>query len=185
VLTLLLLSAAAFADVSDAVLAAMKDRPVTLTLTSGDQVSGQLVGFDAGAIVVLSADGHVTQTPRSEVRELRGGEPAAPPAVERTSDRILRFRGTVVEAADAVRATARELGGRIRKDDGETIELSWPYGINAFGIHVTVQLRSTLDGVMLTFDGHFVDAIDLGGVAKDKGTAVCDETLLRLQRLHP
>ncbi|MFB2908110.1 TM2 domain-containing protein, partial [Aeromonas jandaei] len=54
-------------------------------------------------------------------------------------------------------------------------EASWKYGINPFGLRVTVHFSSPEEGIVeLSLTGSFVDAIDTWGTAKKKAKAIAE-----------
>lgn len=73
--------AAAQQALPDSALDAVKGRQVTLTLASGLEASGELVGFDAKTISIVNAKGKVIVVQRADVTDLAisGAEPAPAP----------------------------------------------------------------------------------------------------------
>ena len=66
-------------------------------------------------------------------------------------------------------------GGTLRKEDAAagTIEGAWKYGINAFGLRVTIQFRTVADQqIELHVKGAFVDAFDTTGAGKKKAKEI-------------
>lgn len=70
--------------------------------------------------------------------------------------------------------------GKIKKDDKkkEIIEASWRYGLNMFGLRVTVKFRKLdNDKIEVNFRGGFKDAFDTGGVGSKKANEIIDKVL--------
>jgi hypothetical protein len=172
------------ADVPQVVVDAMKDRSVALLGANGAVLStGVLVGSSAEELVVRVADGKLEVVRRSDVVEMRGAEVGSPPpVVTQDSEFVLRIRATREAAAEAVRAAVVARNGKIRSEDADRIEAAWRYGINAFGLRVTVTLTDGGTGeVIASFRGHFVDAFDTTGVAKARAREVIAAVRSRLE----
>ena len=74
-----------------------------------------------------------------------------------------------------VRSVIVSNGGTIKKDDATSgvIEGAWRYGLNAFGIRVTVQFRTVdNENIEINVKGGFADAFDTTGVAKKKAQEI-------------
>ncbi|TFF72479.1 TM2 domain-containing protein [Aeromonas taiwanensis] len=99
------------------------------------------------------------------------------PTITTISDLVLRSHDDYEAVFEHVAAHLQAEGGTIKKADrakGE-LEASWKYGINPFGLRVTVHFSSPEEGIVeLSLTGSFVDAIDTWGTAKKKAKAIAD-----------
>lgn len=69
----------------------------------------------------------------------------------------------------------QDVGGRIKVTDpaSGTLEGTWRYGINMFGLRVTARFRALDDGqVEVTVKGGFKDAFDTSGAGRHKAVEV-------------
>lgn len=78
---------------------------------------------------------------------------------------------------DHVRNAVIANGGTLKKDDmaSGTLEGAWRYGINVFGLRVTIQFRTVADNqIELHVKGGFSDAFDTTGAGKKKAQEIID-----------
>ena len=96
-------------------------------------------------------------------------------ALEVINTETLRTSATYQVIFDHVRNVLVANGGTIKKDDmaSGTIEGAWRYGINPFGLRVTIQFRTVADNqVELHVKGGFADAFDTTGAGKKKAQEI-------------
>jgi len=182
-LTALLFTSIARADVPESVLEAMKERDVVVHRTNGEAAAGRLVGFTEADVTVLGADGQVVLIDRAEIQELTGAVTEANDSAEtngrvkRESDLVLEFAGNYDDAYQTVATTILEMKGKVntRKADKNRLVGSFRYGLNMFGLKVSAEFEELPDErVQITFNGYFVDSIDAAGVSKKKAKEVAD-----------
>ena len=99
---------------------------------------------------------------------------------KKINDTTMVITGSYESIFSEVKEKITVLKGRVKKsskDDGY-IESSWRYGINPFGLRVSIQF-SIIDNneVELEFKGFFVDAIDATGAANRKSMEIFDAIL--------
>ena len=99
------------------------------------------------------------------------------PTITAISDLVLRSHDDYEAVFEHVAAHLQAEGGTIKNADrakGE-LEASWKYGINPFGLRVTVHFNAPEEGIVeLSLTGSFVDAIDTWGTAKKKAKAIAE-----------
>ncbi len=99
------------------------------------------------------------------------------PTITTLSDLVLRSHEDYETVFEHVAAHLQAEGGTIKIADRAkgTLEASWKYGINPFGLRVTVHFSSPEEGIVeLSLTGSFVDAIDTWGTAKKKAKAIAE-----------
>ncbi|MEW7867052.1 TM2 domain-containing protein [Aeromonas diversa] len=99
------------------------------------------------------------------------------PTITKLSDLVLRSHADYETVFEHVAAHLQAEGGTIKIADRAkgTLEASWKYGINPFGLRVTVHFSSPEEGIVeLSLTGSFVDAIDTWGTAKKKAKAIAE-----------
>ncbi|WP_205759702.1 TM2 domain-containing protein [Aeromonas veronii] len=99
------------------------------------------------------------------------------PTITKLSDLVLRSHADYEAVFEHVAAHLQAEGGTIKVVDRAKgmLEASWKYGINPFGLRVTVHFTSPEEGVVeLSLTGSFVDAIDTWGTAKKKAKAIAE-----------
>lgn len=87
----------------------------------------------------------------------------------------LRTSAPYQSVFDHVRSVVTTNGGTLKKDDmtSGTLEGAWRYGLNAFGLRVTIQFRTVAEGqVELHVKGGFADAFDTTGAGKKKAQEI-------------
>lgn len=97
------------------------------------------------------------------------------PTITTISDLVLRSHDDYEAVFEHVAAHLQAEGGTIKSADRAkgVLEASWKYGINPFGLRVTVHFSAPEEGcVELSLTGSFVDAIDTWGTAKKKAKAI-------------
>lgn len=101
---------------------------------------------------------------------------------EQVSDETLRTDADYGELFTEVKSKLENLGGKIKKDSTieGILEAAWRYGINPFGLRVTVNLRTVNDKTIeLSFYGGFKDAFDTTGAGRKKATEVMNAVMGR------
>ncbi|MCR4450654.1 TM2 domain-containing protein [Aeromonas veronii] len=99
------------------------------------------------------------------------------PTITKLSDLVLRSHADYEAVFEHVAAHLQAEGGTIKIADRAkgAVEASWKYGINPFGLRVTVHFSSPEEGIVeLSLTGSFVDAIDTWGTAKKKAKAIAE-----------
>ncbi|MFU7709422.1 TM2 domain-containing protein [Aeromonas veronii] len=99
------------------------------------------------------------------------------PTITKLSDLVLRSHADYEVVFEHVAAHLQAEGGTIKIADRAkgALEASWKYGINPFGLRVTVHFSSPEEGIVeLSLTGSFVDAIDTWGTAKKKAKAIAE-----------
>ncbi|MGL6462740.1 TM2 domain-containing protein [Aeromonas hydrophila] len=99
------------------------------------------------------------------------------PTITKLSDLVLRSYADYDVVFEHVAAHLQAEGGTIKIADRAkgALEASWKYGINPFGLRVTVHFSSPEEGIVeLSLTGSFVDAIDTWGTAKKKAKAIAE-----------
>lgn len=99
------------------------------------------------------------------------------PTITKLSDLVLRSHADYEAVFEHVAAHLQAEGGTIKVVDRAKgmLEASWKYGINPFGLRVTVHFTSPEEGIVeLSLTGSFVDAIDTWGTAKKKAKAIAE-----------
>ncbi len=99
------------------------------------------------------------------------------PTITKLSDLVLRSHADYEVVFEHVAAHLQADGGTIKIADRAkgALEASWKYGINPFGLRVTVHFSSPEEGIVeLSLTGSFVDAIDTWGTAKKKAKAIAE-----------
>ncbi|MFQ2040279.1 TM2 domain-containing protein [Aeromonas sp. s11] len=99
------------------------------------------------------------------------------PTITKLSDLVLRSHADYEAVFEHVAAHLQAEGGTIKIADRAkgALEASWKYGINPFGLRVTVHFTSPEEGIVeLSLTGSFVDAIDTWGTAKKKAKAIAE-----------
>lgn len=99
------------------------------------------------------------------------------PTITKLSDLVLRSHDDYETVFEHVAAHLQAEGGTIKIADRAKgmLEASWKYGINPFGLRVTVHFSSPEEGIVeLSLTGSFVDAIDTWGTAKKKAKAIAE-----------
>lgn len=87
----------------------------------------------------------------------------------------LRTSAPYQEVFDHARAIMIAHGANIKKEDSASgiIEGAWRYGINPFGLRVTVQFRTITElEIELNVKGGFADALDTTGAGKKKALEI-------------
>ncbi len=101
---------------------------------------------------------------------------------EKVSDTTLRTQGSYQECYDFVKNALLSAGGKMKKDslqDGK-LEAAWRYGINPFGLRVTVQFRTVEDNTIeINFRGGFKDSFDTTGAGQKKATEIINSVMGR------
>ena len=101
---------------------------------------------------------------------------------EQVSDETLRIDADYGELFTEVKSKLDNLGGKIKKDSANEgiLEAAWRYGINPFGLRVTVNFRTVNDKTIeLSFSGGFKDAFDTTGAGRKKATEVMNAVMGR------
>ena len=92
----------------------------------------------------------------------------------------LHVEADLEEVFSAVRSRLVALGGKIKKSSLKEgiLDAAWRYGVNFFGLHVTVQFRAIGDSkIELHFSGGFKDAFDTTGAGREKAIAVMNDVM--------
>ena len=101
---------------------------------------------------------------------------------EQVGDETLRVDADYGEVFAEVKSKLEALGGKIKKDSADegVLEAAWRYGVNPFGLRVTVQFRTVSDKTIeLSFSGGFKDAFDTTGAGRKKATEVMNSVMGR------
>ncbi len=102
---------------------------------------------------------------------------------EQINDSTIRTsRADYAKLFSEVKEKILSLGGKLKKEDSATgtLEGSWRYGINPFGLRVTVQFRTVGDNTIeLNFTGGFADSFDTTGAGKKKAAEVMNAVMGR------
>ncbi|HDO1344818.1 TPA: TM2 domain-containing protein [Aeromonas veronii] len=99
------------------------------------------------------------------------------PTITVLSDLVLRSHDDYETVFEHAATHLQAEGGTIKVADRAkgALEASWKYGINPFGLRVTVHFSSPEEGIVeLSLTGSFVDAIDTWGTAKKKAKAIAE-----------
>lgn len=102
---------------------------------------------------------------------------------EQINDSTLRTTANYDKLFAEVKEKIISLAGKLKKDDSSTgvIEGSWRYGINPFGLRVTVQFRTVGDSTIeLNFTGGFADSFDTTGAGRKKAADVMNAVMGRV-----
>lgn len=98
------------------------------------------------------------------------------------NDSTLRTSANYEKLFAEVKEKIISLSGKLKKEDSTTgvLEGSWRYGINPFGLRVTVQFRTVGEGTIeLNFTGGFADSFDTTGAGRKKATEVMNAVMGR------
>ena len=99
------------------------------------------------------------------------------PTITKQSDLILRSHDDYEVVFEHIAAHLQAEGGTIKVADRAKgiLEASWKYGINPFGLRVTVNFSSPEEGIVeISLTGSFADAIDTFGTAKKKAKTIAE-----------
>lgn len=94
---------------------------------------------------------------------------------ESVNPETLRTTASYQSVFDYIRHIVVTNGGTIKKDNmtNGTLEGAWRYGINAFGLRVTIQFRTVAENLIeLHVKGGFADALDTTGAGKKKAQEI-------------
>lgn len=103
---------------------------------------------------------------------------AADFSVSRTAPETASVSGDYGAAFQGMRVVLEQHGGKVKKEslaDGY-IEARFRYGVNPWGLRIAAQFRDTGAGnYEVRVNGHFKDAFDSTGAAKERAIGVLDD----------
>lgn len=94
---------------------------------------------------------------------------------EKVSDSSLQTTANYSDTFQYVRETLLKAGGKLKKENLQDglLEAAWRYGLNPFGLRVTIQFRTLDDNTIeLNVKGGFKDSFDTTGAGQKKAMEI-------------